>query len=708
MSDLLRPGRAWIHVLVVALVGSCLALATQPVATAAGISNPGSAAHQIIVFPLRDFVSAAGYASSDRPTVEVVRGGAVVGTASNLVPQDDPDTPGFDGIVEVNHPGGGCWRITPDIRPRDVVRVLTAPGTVTPTPTANMTVTQSATKTADDTVVIKGTAVTATGARIPLAQLEARVIAGGQEFQVNGRRSLRASSAGDKEGVLAYDPNKTTWTATFTGLGGVSPVDGLSDADRAVNSQSRVLWLGRNPGAGRELTIFEHDEVAGPADPCTAPLASGPSAPDMTDATDTGASNSDNITRNNRPTFRGVAGMSTATSVRLYVDGVLRGTTSIAADRTYSLSPDTAITDGPHQVTASEIAPGAPETTAPQDLAITVDTNAPASPGVDGPFLPARAPETALHVTGTASPGPPSASTGDRPVPHRVLRPAPRRRSQAPGSALLSPRARPRRSSRPPRTRPGTPPPAPRPRRPTRRTGRLRPRPDIDPASTHGLVTSTSATFSFSDSEADVSFECARDGGAFAACTSPKTLTGLSQGEHTFSVRAIDRAGNVGAAASTTWTVDSLRPIVTIQSGPAAVGRDASPVFGFSTTEAADTFCSLVLTTAADSFEPCTSPKAYTDLPDGRYRFTVKAVDPAGNTDIVTQIFRVDTKAPLVRLTGKPAPVTSDNTPTFTVSAQATATTQCSLQPSGAPTDFGSCTSPATFGPLDDGPYTSW
>ena len=98
------------------------------------------------------------------------------------------------------------------------------------------------------------------------------------------------------------------------------------------------------------------------------------------------------------------------------------------------------------------------------------------------------------------------------------------------------------------------------------------------------------------------------------------------------------------------------------------MGNDASPVFTFSTSETADTSCSLVLATAADSFAPCTSPQAYTDLPDGRYRFAVKAVDPAGNTGpVVTRTFTVDTKAPTVRVTGKPAAVTYDNTPTFTV-----------------------------------------
>jgi hypothetical protein len=51
-------------------------------------------------------------------------------------------------------------------------------------------------------------------------------------------------------------------------------------------------------------------------------------------------------------------------------------------------------------------------------------------------------------------------------------------------------------------------------------------------------------------------YECSIDGGAFAACTSPKTFTGLGVTSHTASVRAIDAAGNVdGSPATTSWTV---------------------------------------------------------------------------------------------------------------------------------------------------------
>jgi hypothetical protein len=62
------------------------------------------------------------------------------------------------------------------------------------------------------------------------------------------------------------------------------------------------------------------------------------------------------------------------------------------------------------------------------------------------------------------------------------------------------------------------------------------------------------ATFEFTgaDARAVASFQCSLDGGAFASCTSPHTVK-VKKGKHTFQVRAIDQAGNVGTPASDAW-----------------------------------------------------------------------------------------------------------------------------------------------------------
>ena len=62
------------------------------------------------------------------------------------------------------------------------------------------------------------------------------------------------------------------------------------------------------------------------------------------------------------------------------------------------------------------------------------------------------------------------------------------------------------------------------------------------------------ATFEFTgtDARAVASFECSLDNGAFAVCTARLTLK-VKTGKHIFQVRAVDQAGNVGAAASDDW-----------------------------------------------------------------------------------------------------------------------------------------------------------
>ena len=253
------------------------------------INDPPVAPLQILVFPQRDFVSASGYTQDDRVIVSVIHpNGTTLSTdpANLITPQADPRAaPGapFAGIVEVNHPGGACWfQTTPDIRPGDVVRIEIAANAADPTRVGRADQTTVANVTAGrplqvapDTVVVHGTAQDAAGGQLPLAQLEQRIVANRQVFLVNGRRTLRATSAAGADGTLAYDsPTSTSWTATYTGLA-------AADVTRALGAESRLLWLGRDPLAAVENTIYENGAgvVAGPAAPCTAPLEFIPPPP---------------------------------------------------------------------------------------------------------------------------------------------------------------------------------------------------------------------------------------------------------------------------------------------------------------------------------------------------------------------------------------------------------------------------------------------
>jgi hypothetical protein len=76
-----------------------------------------------------------------------------------------------------------------------------------------------------------------------------------------------------------------------------------------------------------------------------------------------------------------------------------------------------------------------------------------------------------------------------------------------------------------------------------------------------GTSGSSSASFSFSSSEAGSSFQCSLDAGSWASCSSPKAYSGLADGNHSFEVRATDRAGNTDPTpADREFTVDTGPP----------------------------------------------------------------------------------------------------------------------------------------------------
>src|SRR4029078_7325329 len=66
-------------------------------------------------------------------------------------------------------------------------------------------------------------------------------------------------------------------------------------------------------------------------------------------------------------------------------------------------------------------------------------------------------------------------------------------------------------------------------------------------------------------------------GGGFSSCSTPKSYSGLSEGSHTFKVRATDAAGNTDASpAQYTWAGDTVAPSSTTTFPASGAGYNAS------------------------------------------------------------------------------------------------------------------------------------
>ena len=134
---------------------------------------------------------------------------------------------------------------------------------------------------------------------------------------------------------------------------------------------------------------------------------------------------------------------------------------------------------------------------------------------------------------------------------------------------------------------------------------------------------STSASFTFTANPATgATFQCSLDGAAYATCTSPRSLTGLAAGTHTFQVRAVSANGTDPTPASHTWLITTTPPDTTLTSTPAASTTSTSAEFTFTANPAAGATFQCSLDGAA--YATCTSPRSLTGLAIGNHTFNVR------------------------------------------------------------------------------------
>jgi hypothetical protein len=158
-----------------------------------------------------------------------------------------------------------------------------------------------------------------------------------------------------------------------------------------------------------------------------------------------------------------------------------------------------------------------------------------------------------------------------------------------------------------------------------------------------------------SPAESVANFECNLDGNGWEACDSGEytAATDLPEGAHTLEVRAILGPLTDPTPASSTITVDTTAPDVTITDTPVALSNVAAPAFEFESTDPTATFECKV---DDGDFAACQSGDQVAALTDGDHTFTVRPVDPGTNIGLeASYTWEVDLTKPVIEIQSGPA-----------------------------------------------------
>jgi hypothetical protein len=145
------------------------------------------------------------------------------------------------------------------------------------------------------------------------------------------------------------------------------------------------------------------------------------------------------------------------------------------------------------------------------------------------------------------------------------------------------------------------------------------------------MTNNTAPSITFTSSEADSTFLCSLDSASPSPCTSPFSASAPNEGGHTFSVAAVDAAGNVdNTPARLSWTTDTTAPVSRLTSTPPPSTTSRSASFFFAVSEKARFECKL----DGGAWQPCSTGYSYSYLTYASHTFRVRATDVAGNVEV--------------------------------------------------------------------------
>jgi hypothetical protein len=210
-----------------------------------------------------------------------------------------------------------------------------------------------------------------------------------------------------------------------------------------------------------------------------------------------------------------------------------------------------------------------------------------------------------------------------------------------------------------------------------------------------------SGTFSFEcvDESTPCTFECELDTLTVDCSAMEYSYSGLSGGDHRFTVEATDAAGNKSVAVTDiedeflndyTWKIDDTVLGVQIDTKPDLHVSVNNATFEFSSNKAATFECKL----DSGDFADCSGGDiSYSDLSEGAHTFTVKA-SFGGDEAEETYTWNVNTTPPVVTIDLGPDDPTSQTGAIFNFSANEPVAFECKLDTDA---DWSSCNSPKLY-----------
>jgi Bacterial Ig-like domain len=169
-----------------------------------------------------------------------------------------------------------------------------------------------------------------------------------------------------------------------------------------------------------------------------------------------------------------------------------------------------------------------------------------------------------------------------------------------------------------------------------------------------GRTNLTNPTFGYESNDLEARIECRVDSAPFRSCGPvEEEAVGdgpegrLTEGPHTFEVRAVDAAGVTGPTARVAFTVDADPPVAEFLGGPVGVTHQRRPKFRIKIAGAASFSCRVTGPGVTIKVRRCDGPHSFRvprPLPEGDYEAWVRASDRAGNETENSRSFTVRTK----------------------------------------------------------------